>query len=48
MKSSVFQWFWRKENFKELTKNAEKQAKTVGTVGSMESYKYLATQELRK
>jgi len=38
----------RKENFKELTKNVEKLAKTMGTVGSMENYKYFATQELRK
>jgi hypothetical protein len=41
MKSRVFQWFRRKENFKEFTKNVEKQAKTVGAVGSIENHKDL-------
>ena len=48
MKSRVFQLPRRKENFKEFTKNAEKQAKTMGTVGSMKNHKDLIIQELRK
>jgi hypothetical protein len=36
----------RKENFKEFTKNAEKWAKTMGTVGSMKNHKDLKIQEL--
>jgi hypothetical protein len=46
MKSSLFQWFRRKENSKEFTKNVRKLAKTVGTVGSMKNYNDLALQEL--
>jgi hypothetical protein len=48
LKSRVFQWLRRKENFKEFTKNVEKRAKTVGTVGSMKNYKDLKIQELRQ
>jgi hypothetical protein len=48
LKSRVFQWLRRKENFKELPKNVEKRAKTVGTVGSMENNKALQIRELRR
>jgi hypothetical protein len=48
MKSRVFRWFRRKENFKEFTKNVEKLAKTMGTVGSMENHKSIQIKELRQ
>jgi hypothetical protein len=48
LKSRVFRWIKRKENFKEFTKNVEKQAKTVGMVGGMKNHKYLKIQELRQ
>jgi hypothetical protein len=48
MKSRVFQWFMRKENIKEFTLNAEKQAKTMGTVGSMETHNQLYSKDLRQ
>ncbi len=47
-KPRVFQWLRRKENVKEFTKNVEKLAKTVGTVGSIEDHKYLQIKELRQ